>query len=77
MIVNLYTIKDTCAGYAGKVLTYPNDNLAIRDFIQICNGVQFAPSDLQLYKIGQFDSVTLKITPCEPEFIKAGDKNEQ
>lgn len=50
-----------------------NDEQMIRDFKVFCsNKAELERKDLQLYKIGSFDTVTGKITGSEPEYITGG-----
>lgn len=50
-----------------------NDEQMIRDFQVFCNTKsEIEKKDLQLYRIGEFDTKTGMIIPCEPEYIKGG-----
>lgn len=51
-----------------------NDEQMIRDFRVFCNAkAEIEKADLQLFKIGTFDTTTGKIEPSEPEFIYGGN----
>lgn len=50
-----------------------NDEQMTRDFKVFCQKkAEIEQKDLQLYKIGEFDTITGKITPIEPNFIAGG-----
>lgn len=50
-----------------------NDEQMKRDFQVYCqNKAELEKKDLQLYKIGTFDTVTGKINGSEPEFLMGG-----
>lgn len=50
-----------------------NDEQMIRDFKVYCSKkAELEQKDLQLYKIGDFDTVTGKIRGHEPEFMVGG-----
>ena len=50
-----------------------NDDQMIRDFKVYCsNKAEIERNDLQLYKIGEFDTTTGHITSSEPEYICGG-----
>ena len=86
----LYVTKDSLANEAvSGISMYKNDALAKRNFKnaieQIClagNPDKVPVRDLQLHKVGEFDTETLKITPCEEhvanaaEFVIDKQKNE-
>lgn len=53
-----------------------NNDQMIRDFMVYCqNKAELERNDLQLYKIGEYDTITGHIQPCEPEYIKGGFEN--
>lgn len=56
MILGLYSIYDKVSGLHSEPFTSVNDNVAKRRFAQICAGSQNMAGDLELYKLGDFDS---------------------
>lgn len=50
-----------------------NDEQMKRDFKVYCTSkTDIEQKDLQLYKIGEYDTITGKITPIEPNYIAGG-----
>lgn len=71
----IYAIRDMVIEFHAPMVGV-NDNQMRRDFAVYCSKkAEIEKADLQLYKIGEFDSVTGKITPCEPEFLMGGNEN--
>ena len=53
-----------------------NDDQMKRDFLVYCSQkAELEQKDLQLYKVGEFDTVTGHINSCEPEYICGGFEN--
>ena len=75
----MVTIRDTVAENCnGGISLYENVNVAKRAFensvriiLQEGNPQNIPLNDLRQYKIGEFDTETMEITPCN-EFIEAG-----
>lgn len=75
----MVTIRDTVAENCnGGISLYENVNVAKRAFensvriiLQEGNPQNIPLNDLRQYKIGEFDTNTMEITPCN-EFIEAG-----
>lgn len=70
----MYSIYDRCAGVYGQPVFCHNDMVAKRDFTRFCQSEQaaFMSADLQLYKVGSFDSDTGEVVPCKPELVSSG-----
>lgn len=72
MIKGLYCVRDYKVGYTA-VITDENDSVARRalkmalspDTLMYNN-----PKDFALFKVGEFDTDTGIITPCEPTLIE-------
>lgn len=76
MIQPIYAVRDMLVEFHAPIVGI-NDDQMIRDFKVYCsNKAEMEKKDLQLYKIGNYDTVTGKITPWEPEFLKGGWENE-
>lgn len=72
MIQPIYAIRDMMVEFHAPMVGV-NDNQMIRDFLVYASGKdERQRGDLQLYKIGEYDTVTGKITPQEPEYLKGG-----
>lgn len=63
--MKLYTINDRVVGTFGQVLTYPNDETAIRAFRIYSQNNPDIKNDLVLYKLGSYDNETAKIEVLE------------
>lgn len=64
----LYSVRDKLRGFMQPLMDL-NDLSAKRDFAQGVNnnpGLNFAPADYDLYKIGEFDSDKGTIVPVVP-----------
>lgn len=79
MKVKLYSIRDLKSEFWSPRVAYDDDS-AIRDFsMQVSNpepynALNFAPSDFELYFIGDFDSRTGMLEPIGlPAFVARGD----
>ena len=79
MKLGIYVIKDKKTTYMTPTYDY-NDQSAMRSFENACkqtDGIFHAnPHDFDLYRIGEFDVDTGRITPCEPVFLCGGFKSE-
>ena len=72
MIQPIYAIRDMVVEFHAPIVGV-NDEQMKRDFMVYCQSkAELERKDLQLYKIGEFDTITGKITPKEPEFILGG-----
>lgn len=71
----IYSIRDMLVEFHAPIVGI-NDEQMKRDFKVFCDKkAEIEKADLQLYKIGEFDTVTGHITSCEPEFIMGGFEN--
>lgn len=75
MLTNLYTMRDRKSGIYGNPFVSYNDKCAIRDFDAFCNLQQnsYLADDMELYKLGTFESDTGEIISYKPEFLKGGE----
>lgn len=75
MTIGIYSMKDLKVGY-GPVFPEQNDNTAKRLFgtqMNAANSIQsFSPADFQLFKLGEYDTESGIITPCEPILLLDG-----
>lgn len=72
MIQPIYAIRDMLVEFHAPIVGV-NDQQMIRDFQVFCsNKAELEKNDLQLYKIGEYNTETGHIQPCEPEYIKGG-----
>lgn len=72
MLQPIYAIRDMIVEFHAPIVGV-NDDQMKRDFKVFCNNkAELEKADLQLYKIGHFDTVTGKIEPIEPEFMMGG-----
>lgn len=80
----VYSYRDKSVGFGAPVVE-SNEYCAKRGFaMRVTNdpGVMgYAPSDFDLYKIGEFDTKTGLLDPCTPQFVVngatvVGDKDE-
>lgn len=68
----IYAIRDMLIEFHAPMVGV-NDDQMCRDFLVYCEKkADLEKADLQLYKIGEFDTITGKITPCEPEYLRGG-----
>lgn len=75
MIQPIYAIRDMVVEFHAPIMGV-NDDQMKRDFKVYCsNKAELERADLQLYKIGSFDTVTGKIEAIEPEFMIGGFEN--
>lgn len=75
MKIRLYAIFDKVAGEFGKVEMFVKDALAQRWFTTLVNSPDGLPikGDIDLYLLGEFDTQTGEISPCEkPLFLLNG-----
>lgn len=86
MIYGVYAVRDVKMGFAQPLLDN-NDETAIRNFSSQCKSAQmnptlfYAPEDFSLYKIGEYDTDTAKLSAITPPTllieavnIKKGDE---
>lgn len=72
MIQPIYVIRDMLVEFHAPICGI-NDDQMKRDFKVYCqNKTEIERADLQLYKVGEFDTVTGHIQPCEPEYLMGG-----
>lgn len=68
----IYAIRDMLVEFHAPIVGV-NDEQMIRDFLVYCKTkTDIEKKDLQLYKIGEYDTTTGEIKPFEPEYIKGG-----
>lgn len=76
MVLEIYSIYDKCSGIYSEPFTSVNKEVASRRFKQICVGSPILAGDLQLYKLGLFDSSKgIIVASDKPEFIEGGVVN--
>lgn len=67
---NLYVIYDKTAEEAGPIFQAVNNGVALR---QVVNVLKPLPASLRdeykLVKVGEFDTLTMKVCVCNPEEI--------
>lgn len=72
----IYSYRDNKSDSAfGVPLVEENELTAVRRFSYEINNsgmMHFAPSDFDLYKIGEFDSKKGELVGCLPEFVVSG-----
>ena len=68
----IYCIRDMLIEFHAPIIGV-NDDQMKRDFKVFCEKkAEMEKNDLQLYKIGEFDTTTGHIQACEPEYIMGG-----
>lgn len=68
----IYAIRDMLVEFHAPIIGV-NDDQMKRDFKVFCNNkAELERADMQLFKIGSFDTTTGKIEPIEPQFIMGG-----
>ena len=68
----IYAIRDMLVEFHAPIVGV-NDEQMKRDFKVFCsNKAELEQNDLQLYKIGEFDTATGHIQPIEPEYLMGG-----
>lgn len=73
MNLEFYAIFDKPAGLYGLPFSSVNEVVAKRQFKTICEQSEFDSTDLDLYKIGSFDTLSGKFVACEqPVFVAHG-----
>lgn len=78
MILEVFTILDRCSGLYSEPFYCVNADVAKRRFKQICLSSNVLAPDLQLYKIGVFDSSKGLILPLDNlEFLEGGVASEK
>lgn len=71
----VYSIRDMLIEFHAPIVGV-NDEQMKRDFKVFCDKkAEIEKADLQLYKIGEFDTKTGIIIPQEPEYIMGGFDN--
>lgn len=79
MLLEVFSIFDKCSGIYSEPFTAVNKDVASRRFKQICISSPVIASDLQLYRLGSFDSQLGIISYCplgKPEFLEGGVAND-
>lgn len=73
--VNMYSMYDRLSGMYGNPYVSYNDASAKRDFVAFCKlpQNQYLSGDMELYKLGEFDSDTGEAVTYKPEFIMRGE----
>lgn len=75
MIHPIFSVRDQMVGYNDPFVAI-NRNVAERDFTNVVNNengrIYLNPNHYDLYYIGDFNTETGQITPCEPELIVTG-----
>lgn len=72
MVQPIYAIRDMLIEFHAPIVGV-NDEQMKRDFKVYCqNKTDIEKNDLQLYKIGEFDTTTGHIQPIEPEYMLGG-----
>ena len=72
MLQPMYAIRDMVVEFHAPMVGV-NDQQMIRDFKVYCsNKAELEQKDLQLYKVGEFDTTTGKIIGHEPEYLCGG-----
>lgn len=75
MIYGLYAIRDKYTTFLSPALDQTNES-AKRNFGFAVNNnkeISYAAADYDFYKVGEFDSISGKVTPADPiEFICNG-----
>lgn len=78
MIMNVYAVRDVKSTYMSPILG-SNDAQAMRSFRAGMRSVpdfEVAPTDFELYRIGEFDSDSGLLTPCVPPVWICSGENE-
>lgn len=71
----IYAIRDMLVEFHAPIVGI-NDEQMTRDFRVYCSQkAELEQKDLQLYKVGEFNTTTGHISSCEPEFICGGFDN--
>lgn len=74
----LTAVKDLHTGYT-DIATYNSEGSALRAWQVIKDSdatIKAFPNDFELVKLGEYDSETGKIEPCEPHIMSVGEYNE-
>lgn len=71
----IVSVQDVLTGFLG-VSPAQSEKIAMRDFARAVkdkSSLLFSnPQDYRLYKVGEFDSESGKLDPCEPTVICSG-----
>ena len=75
MMHPVFSVRDQMVGFNDPFCAV-NENVAVRDFTNVVNNpsgrIYLNPNHYDLYRIGDFDTETGKMTPCEPSLIVTG-----
>lgn len=73
---HIVAVRDRALGAFMNPFTVPSLGAAIRSFQDEANRadgeIYKHPDDYDLYKLGEYDEVTGRIAPCDPEQIAIG-----
>lgn len=79
-VSNMYVIRDLLAETFFTPFVFPNDAMAKRDFLRLCDDPQSAlhasPADYQLIKIGTFDARSGVIASQDHIIVASGVKQD-
>lgn len=76
MNYNMYSIFDRMAQVFSEPFLAQNNAIAQRRFQYVAKNSPMVSEDLQLFKVGSFDTITADIVPCKEfvcNFIKDGE----
>lgn len=71
MMIGIYTVRDNVNGFIQPTFDMYEAN-QVRQFSYAVNQpgmMKFKPEDFSLFKIGEYDSDSGEIVPCEPKLI--------
>lgn len=73
MLFNVYSVRDVCNGFGSPICDH-NDATAARSFNDaITRDGVYRPTDYDLYRIGEFDTNTGRVTCLDyPELVARG-----
>lgn len=69
----LYVIKDNVSGQHSPIFLETNDDSAKRQFGVFLSGVQFPPSNYDLWHLGTFSSESMRIVAGDAIHLGNGD----
>lgn len=75
MVMLIYSIFDKCSGIYSEPFCCVNEEVAKRRFLQICSSSPSIAPDLQLFKLGNFDSTQGLIVEPVRDFVCGGKIN--
>lgn len=67
--LSLYAIYDRLAGVYGEPFVAQRDELAIRRFMYVMQSAPMVAQDCDLYKLGDYDTVSGVIYPCSQDNV--------